>query len=269
MQTTSAAPQAKLLAAYAAPEILFALCMDRRQGTLYGGGTSAAVHTAAVNSQEKAAAVAWTNHRNYISGLAFVAGAAFDDVVVSAGFDRQLVWTRACDGVPVRALVAHDAWIRDLALFPDGSRLATVGDDMRLKVWETATGRLIHVLEGHSRQTPQGYATSLYCVAVSPDGHYLASGDRIGEVCLWEAATGKLLQRLKTPEFYTYDAARRVRSIGGIRSVAFRPTGGDWRSPGSDRSRTSTVSSGRAAWRSGIGRPPAASSSARTTTRPC
>ncbi|MCA9069842.1 MAG: hypothetical protein KDA84_13005 [Planctomycetaceae bacterium] len=108
---------------------------------------------------------------------------------------------------------------------PDGQQLASVGDDLLVKLWEAGTGKLIRTFDGHAKQTPEGYATALYALAVSPDGKVLASGDRVGVVCLWETDTGKLLGQLKAPTFYTYDARTRVRSIGGIRSLSFSPDG--------------------------------------------
>ena len=95
---------------------------------------------------------------------------------------------------------------------------------MRVKIWDF-DGKLLRSIEGHARRTPQGYHTALYAVDVSPDGKAVASGDRIGEVRIHDPDDGRLITSLKSPSFYTYDAVKRSRSIGGIRCVRFSPDG--------------------------------------------
>jgi WD40 repeat protein/serine/threonine protein kinase len=52
-------------------------------------------------------------------------------------------------GERVLAFEAHDGDINDVAFSPDGSMLATTGDDGRLKVWNASTGRLISSSAAH------------------------------------------------------------------------------------------------------------------------
>jgi WD40 repeat protein len=212
--------QATLRASCETPGILFGLCRDPEDGRLYGAGTDGFAYVIDPTAEKPIAEKKWRLHENFVSSMAFN-----DGVIISGGFDRRLVWTNVADGNPIRTIEAHDGWVRDLALFPDRERLVSVGDDMQVKIWNRQTGELTSTLEGHAKKTPQGYATALYAVSVSPDGKTIASGDRIGEVCLWEADSGKFVRRLKAPGFYTYDPLKRVRSIGGIRSVAFSPDG--------------------------------------------
>lgn len=212
--------KAHLAASYEVPGILFALSFDEEQRMLYGAGTDNAVHRVEIDAEKPAAEKRWSNHDSYVSCLAFVDGNA-----VSGGFDRKLIWTNAESGEKIRAVEAHDGWVRDIAVFAGGHLLASVGDDMLVKIWNAKTGELVHVLDGHAKQTPEGYATALYAVAATPDGRFLASADRIGDVCVWEVASRKLIHRLHAPTFYTYDAKKRVRSIGGIRSLCFSPDG--------------------------------------------
>lgn len=198
---------------------LYALGYDAPDDRLYAGGSDAAISTLQPNADKPELRRAWAHHENYVSCLRLL-----PDLLVSGGYDRRLIWTETASGERVRAIEAHEAWIRDLDVFPDKQRLVTVGDDMRVKIWD-AEGQLLHSLEGHATRTPQGYTTALYAVAVSPDGSAVASGDRIGEVRLWDSEKGTLLRTLQAPSFYTYDAEKRVRSIGGIRSVRFSPCG--------------------------------------------
>lgn len=212
--------KAKLTASCEVPGILYALGHDDQNGKLYGAGSDWSVYCVDLAAEKPAAEKKWTNHENYVSALVL-----HGDEVISASYDQQIIWTRAETGEQVRAVRAHDGWIRDLVTFPDGKRLASAGDDMLVKIWDADSGKLLNQLDGHEKQTPQGYSTALYALAITPDGKYIVSGDRVGRVCIWETDTGKLVDQLHAPTFYTYDPRTRVRSIGGIRSLCFSPDG--------------------------------------------
>lgn len=206
------------------PGILYALAFDETTRTAYAAGDDYAVYAIDV---EKAAEAEkpelkklWTHHDNYVSALVLRG-----EQILSAGYDGRIVWTRLADGEPIRRLDAHEDWVRDLALLPDGRRLASVGQDMLVKLWDAETGELLQEFAGHAATTPQGYVSALYAVAASPDGRRLASGDRVGEVRIWDVETGEQVATLQSPAFYTYDRAKRVRSIGGIRSLCFSHDG--------------------------------------------
>ena len=213
--------QLQLIANCEHPGILFSLCYDRDGGKLYGAGTDWAIYSVDLNADKPIAEKRWTHHNNYVSSLVWL-----DGTIVSGGFDRRLIWTTVESGEQSHLIDnAHDGWVRDVTAFPDGERLVSVGDDMLVKVWDHQTGELLQTLEAHAKQTPQGFATALYTVAISPDGKTIATGDRVGEVCLWDSQSGQIIHRLQAPTFYTYDAVKRTRSLGGIRSVAFSPDG--------------------------------------------
>lgn len=205
----------------------YSLCADCCGLRLFAGSSDYGVHVydMSEDAKDKKQPVArWAGHDNYVSSLGFVESADGGQVV-SGSFDGQLLWWNAESGEPIRKIEAHGGWVRDLAVFPDSSRVASVGDDMRLKVWDALTGASILDLAGHAERTPQTHVTALYEVAVSPDGKHLATADRHGEVRVWEPDTGKLAQIFQVPILYTYDARQRKRSIGGIRSLVFSPNG--------------------------------------------
>ena len=54
-----------------------------------------------------------------------------------------------------------------MAFSPDGRRLATAGEDRKVKIWDTASGHEVLTLSGHTDM--------IYSVAFSPDGRHLAS----------------------------------------------------------------------------------------------
>ena len=93
-----------------------------------------------------------------------------------------------------------------VALTADGKRAVTGGLDMKLRVYELPSGRLLAVLEGHTRP--------ILALAVSPDGTTVASGSSDSEIRLWNL--GKL------------DAAARV--LAGdedwVQAVGFSADGG-------------------------------------------
>src|SRR5262245_44135752 len=213
--------KAKIRVTYNHPGTFYALAVDGEAGRIYAGSDDYGIHVIDLAAEKKEPVARWARHENYVSALA----CPDEGLLVSGSYDRRLIWWDTERGEPIRTVEAHGGWVRNLVAFPDGTHLASVGDDMLVKVWETATGRLVLVREGHAHRTPQGHVTALYALAVSADGKFLASGDRIGAVRVWEADTGKLAQSFDVPVLYTYDPKQRKRSLGGIRSLAFSADG--------------------------------------------
>ncbi|WDF42463.1 NB-ARC domain-containing protein [Streptomyces sp. T12] len=92
-----------------------------------------------------------------------------------------------------RTLAGHTASVRAVAIAPDGTWLATVGDDGGLfregevRIWDRATGTCAKTLTGHTR--------GVNAVAIAPDGTWLATvgGSSLfgrGGVRIWDRATG-------------------------------------------------------------------------------
>ena len=61
-----------------------------------------------------------------------------------------------------------------MAFSPDGQRLASVGIDGTVKIWDSATGNEVFALEGNHQPVTS--------VAFSPNGRRLASGSGDGTV---------------------------------------------------------------------------------------
>ncbi len=78
--------------------------------------------------------------------------------------------------------ISRRSSVNSVAFSPDGSRLASGGDDGTVRVWDVGSGAEIRVLEGHG--------DSVSSVAFSPDGSRLASGGVGGKVRHWQAASG-------------------------------------------------------------------------------
>jgi WD40 repeat protein len=159
-------------------------------------------------------------HGSYVTGLA-LAG----KILVSGGYDGKLVWWDTEGRERVRSVDAHAKWVRKVVASPDGKLVASVADDMACKVWDAATGKLLHDLRGHRERTPHHFPSMLYAAAFSADGQHLATADKVGHVVVWDVAAGEEAAAVESPGMYTWDPVQRRHSIGGARSVAFSPDG--------------------------------------------
>jgi hypothetical protein len=171
-------------------------------------------------TQEKPEPIAMEGHQSYVTGLV-QAGS----MLISGSFDGTLIWWDLETRQPVRTVNAHQKWIRQLAISPDGRLLASVADDMVCRVWKTSNGKLVHKLKGHAEKTPHHFPSMLYACGFSADGRLLATADRTGKAVIWDARKGKQLATVEAPIMYTWDPKQRIHSIGGARSVAFSPDG--------------------------------------------
>jgi len=64
-----------------------------------------------------------------------------------------------------------------------GTLVAAAGDDHLVRIWDPATGKVIHVLRGHSDW--------VRCAQFTRDGRTLITAGTDGRVLLWNAQTGK------------------------------------------------------------------------------
>ncbi len=96
------------------------------------------------------------------------------------------------------------------AFSPDGTRIATAGDDGLVRIWDAANGQELFDFKGHKGRVD--------CVAFSPDGKLLASGGIDGAVKLWDPTCRQETLTLKGgcgPAAFSADGRRIVSGIAG------------------------------------------------------
>jgi WD40 repeat protein len=137
----------------------------------------------------------------------------------TVGHDRTLrVWD--VETGKNRLVIEHPAAIWGLAVTPDGRHVLTgtggsltsslavlkiaQGTDHALRVWDTATGKLVREMKGHTH--------TVYTIDVSPDGRLAVTGGWDGTMRLWDLATGDELDKTQPEQ-------------GRVACVAFSPDG--------------------------------------------
>jgi tetratricopeptide (TPR) repeat protein len=86
-------------------------------------------------------------------------------------------------GEKPRVLSGHESPVYMVSFSPDGSTLASAGQDGTAKIWNTATGQVVQTLKGHKGE--------VFVVAFSPAGKWVATAGWDRTVRVWDVATGK------------------------------------------------------------------------------
>lgn len=113
-----------------------------------------------------------------------------------------------------RPAQSHTGVVHDVRFAPDGKTIASAGFDGTVRIWDAASGKVAHVLEGHGDRVSR--------VSYRHDGKMLASAGYDRTVRLWDPARGKALRVLGGHE-------------DSVLGVSFSPDGDTLASGGGDK----------------------------------
>jgi WD40 repeat protein/transcriptional regulator with XRE-family HTH domain len=85
----------------------------------------------------------------------------------------------------LRLVLHHDGEVWSVAYSPDGRLIGTASQDKTARIWDSATGKLLLTLKGHT--------ASVNGIAFSPDGKQVATCSDDHTAKVWDSTTGKLL----------------------------------------------------------------------------
>ena len=157
------------------------------------------------------------------------------------------------------AFAAHDSWVFDLAVTPDGQTLISAGGDDQLLWWPAAAAaeavpvravkahkgwirtlalspdgkwlasggndrvvRLWNVADGEKLREFPGAERDIYSLAFHPGGQWLLAGDLDGKIRQWNIADGGLVRTVDASALHTYEGGQQVH-YGGVRSLVVSP----------------------------------------------
>jgi WD40 repeat protein len=109
-------------------------------------------------------------------------------LAASAGPDGIRLWEiPGC--APKLAIETNGAWVSDVSLSPDATRLAGGLLDGSVRVWDPDSGSL-----HWSAQADEGWCAA---VAIHPNGRLVAAGYELGALILWDLEKGTRIKKVR------------------------------------------------------------------------
>lgn len=149
-------------------------------------------------------------HQGWVQGLAFHPREPLAYSADSWGQMRAWQFSDLNPASVWRVEAAHSGWIRDLAVSPDGEKLASCGLDQVVRIWSTAEGSQLQELRGHNQD--------VYCLRFHPDGKSLVSGDARGVIKHWDLTNFQCIREFDARKLH---ALSRLQDVGGVKTMAF------------------------------------------------
>lgn len=194
------------MAAYRNSRPLYSCKIDASGNYLLAGAQGSAFHRWDLVSAENTELL---GHRSWVRR--FDVGRS-GPLLITGAYEGKVAWwdLESDDPKPRHLIDAHKGFVRGVSVSPDGTLVATAGNDRLVKIWSVETAQLVRTLEGHEHQ--------VYNVKFHPSGRYLISGDLRGNLKQWDVATGKLLRDFDGSAIYKYDKTFHGH-IGGVRGM--------------------------------------------------
>jgi WD40 repeat protein len=167
-------------------------------------------------------------HGSFASGCVLLPG---NETLVSAGYDGRLKWYEVATKKCVRRMPAHSFWSWQMALSPDGRRLASVsgqylagGEKYEPK---PSSGSTVDVYDAKSGSVVGTFdhGPPVLSVAFHPDNKHVAAANMMGEIGVWDTDTLEQVARVTTPDFTSWGIIKSPHYCGGIFGLAFAPDG--------------------------------------------
>ena len=138
------------------------------------------------------------------------------DVLLSGSHDSSYALRSIEDGEIIgEPRRGHAGPVYACQWHPDGQRIVTGSDDSILKIWESATGRLLQSFKGHEGP--------IYGASFFPDGSHMLSVSSDHYIRIWDVETGRFLNKM--PPHLGHLSAVRCCAISPENNVFC--TGGD------------------------------------------
>lgn len=141
---TATPEKAHVVKDYACKRPLISCRFDASGRYVFAGAEDNAIHRWELATGKEALLA---GHESWVFAIA---SHPKDDLIVSGGCDGRLIWWRASEEKPaaIRRVEAHRGWVRSLAVSPDGSILASCGNDRMVRLgrspmahhWESCPG---------------------------------------------------------------------------------------------------------------------------------
>ncbi|MEQ9410796.1 MAG: hypothetical protein RIK87_24000 [Fuerstiella sp.] len=193
---------------------IFAAKFCPRGKFLIGGGHDARVHCWKVGDLEFAPLEPLSGHHGWVSAL----GCDGDGsrLFTADSWGELKAWSlNAETPEPLwRVPEAHDGWIREVAVSPDGGTVATCGRDRAVRLWAAADGNPKSDLSPHD--------ADVLTLAFHPDGRSVVSGDLHGKVRQSDLKTGSVAREFDAGELFM---EHRLQEVGGARKLCFSAAG--------------------------------------------
>lgn len=119
---------------------------------------------------------------------------------ITAGVDGFLRRYDIRQGRYVAGVRAHDAWVNEVALSPDGTTLLTGSDDARLRIWNAADFALLRTVDA---------GIQVAGIAFAPDGKRFSSGS-LGALAIYP----------HLPPLWDQDGAARFEAASAVSGYA-------------------------------------------------